>query len=137
MILIKCGVRILISVLIFKRLHGQVLLQSLTYVVLLRYAKGWSDLRVVRANTRLIVREIRRLYFQVYLAVNNIPRIQANFLKLGVHLLKRFLVCIGLQSLVRDRAVRCYVYLTLPKQKTHRSLVTCLGLSKFLGSIAY
>ncbi len=75
MILIKCGVCILISALIFKRLHGQVFLQSLTYVVLLRYAKGWSDLRVVRANTRLIVREIRRLYFQVYLAVNNIPRI--------------------------------------------------------------
>lgn len=136
MILIKCGVGILICGLIFQRLRIQVLLQTLPYIVLLRNAKGGSDIRVVCANPCLIVREGGRLDFEVDLTIDSVPGVQTHFLELSVQLLKRFLICVGLQGLVYDRTLRCYIHLTLAKENAH-SLVTSLGLSKFLSAIAY
>ena len=93
---VKRRIRVFVRILVPQRLHCQMFLQTLSYVILLRHTEGRSYVGVVSANSCLIMRECRWLNFEIVLAVNWIPRVQRYLFELIIHFLKRFLVCIRL-----------------------------------------
>ena len=73
---IKCRIWVFVSILVPQGLHCQMLLQTLSNVVLLRYTEGRSYVGVVSTYSCFIMRECWWLNFKIILAVNRIPRVQ-------------------------------------------------------------
>ena len=93
---VKCGIRVLVCVLVHQGLHCYLFLQTLFDVVLLSDTEGGSNVRVVSTDSGFIMRECWWLNFEIILAVDCIPGVQRYLFILSIHFKKRFLVRIGL-----------------------------------------